>query len=1146
MFEHSTFSSKPNWTSASGPAEIVVLDSDQWPLIQPGIHDAQGGFRSHRVRRQFRADGRTAGLLGLVFFVDRGPCPDLLVELDGAHLGIVHPSVVRVDRTRTGQPGPIAGEAEVSLLFPAKWLTEGDHELVVSTVFDEGSALGGAQLISGAPSEPLPSARTTYGSWFGNYIRWSRASLTPAADSSPQTELLVRTTPFYLIGDDGEETLVECLLGIDPGATAPAALSLELEGRSFPLPVPADSGDFGHVRWRTAVPTFDGDVQARIRVDGTVGCEATLTAARRWTMHLIPHVHLDLGFTDSQGKVLELHCRNIDRALDLFDSDPSFRFSVDGAVIAREFERTRSAAQIKRMHAAIRSGQLGVNSFHSNMLTGLTTLDELIHSTDYARDSLPASEVTGHRYANITDIPVYSSTVPSALAAVGITRFVGMSNHHRGGTDTSDIPHLMSPMMWEGPDGAQVLAHFADHYSQLRFMVADPQTITGATDSLQRLTDRYERDDYAPHDLAVIGSHADNEDLADGDYQFAKRWNSVFSYPHFHISTFDEYLDSVAGIQDRLPVWRAESGTFWEDGAGSAAHVYGTYRRAQAQLPAVETLGAALSLRDSKYRVNRHELDRAWDDLAVAAEHTLTWARATNHPHAEPSSDQLAWKTRYIDDAARVGIDEQRRQLSRLAEIEGLRGPGLLVYNPHAWTADLQIEFDLAVGVDILDADGPISFEVLENCAGMQRCRLASRSVPPHSYRFLPASAELHTVPAGEAPDIDSVASDPAQSGAADETFIKRIAIESESGWEFDLVDGLGLLQSLKWKGRELLSSSPHRLGQLIRTVSADVNHRAVPLKDLAPRHDHTRQLIDSIDDRYSSESLSAVDLQHPAMHFVDECRVFDGTRLTFSGGGSSMNDISMVLLLQDTGRAQLDVSFDKLPELDMEAVYVSFPFAATDPLIRYDRPLGWVQPVRDHGPGASNEWMTLSTALIITDGPEGPGITWTSRDSALFAVGDVVRGAMPSTFPGASGQILGFLMNNFWPCNTPAIQNGRVSFRFAFTAIDRFDPAAAKRFGAEERISAGAVHMLALDRFTPDEEARFRQGAVIFFEEDRSIDRHIEECADGTFLMTTTNLLATPQSISIVLPDRTAEAIDLPGSGFARTRFRRGEFSAR
>lgn len=60
--------------------------------------------------------------------------------------------------------------------------------------------------------------------------------------------------------------------------------------------------------------------------------------------------------------------------------------------------------------------------------------------------------MTGHRYANITDIPVYSSTVPSALAAVGITRFVGMSNHHRGDTDTSEIPHLMSPMMWEGAD----------------------------------------------------------------------------------------------------------------------------------------------------------------------------------------------------------------------------------------------------------------------------------------------------------------------------------------------------------------------------------------------------------------------------------------------------------------------------------------------------------------------------------------------------------------------------------------------------------------------------------------------------------------------------------------------------------------------
>jgi hypothetical protein len=218
-----------------------------------------------------------------------------------------------------------------------------------------------------------------------------------------------------------------------------------------------------------------------------------------------------------------------------------------------------------------------------------------------------------------------------------------------------------------------------------------------------------------------------------------------------------------------------------------------------------------------------------------------------------------------------------------------------------------------------------------------------------------------------------------------------------------------------------------------------------------------------------------------------------------------------------------------------------SSPFGATDPVIRYDRPLGWVEPVRDHGAGASNEWLTLSNALAVTDGEDGRGIAWTSRDSAMFAVGDVVRGAMPSSFTGHSGHILAFLMNNFWPCNTPPIQEGRVSFRFAFTAIEQFDSADVKRFGAQERVVAGAVHILALDRFVPDEIARVRRGPVIAIEEDGAIDRHIEECADGTYLMTTTNLTATPQSTSIGLGDPGGHPIALPGFGFARTQFQRG-----
>ncbi len=131
-------------------------------------------------------------------------------------------------------------------------------------------------------------------------------------------------------------------------------------------------------------------------------------------------------------------------ALDFFDSDPSFRFNVDGAMVAREFTRTRSHHQVQRMRDAVAAGRLGVNAFHSNMLSGAVGLDEIIHPTDLALEELPISGASGLRYANLTDVPVYSRTIPSVLCELGIDGFVGMANHGHAATDSSDVAHLLS------------------------------------------------------------------------------------------------------------------------------------------------------------------------------------------------------------------------------------------------------------------------------------------------------------------------------------------------------------------------------------------------------------------------------------------------------------------------------------------------------------------------------------------------------------------------------------------------------------------------------------------------------------------------------------------------------------------------------
>jgi hypothetical protein len=68
---------------------------------------------------------------------------------------------------------------------------------------------------------------------------------------------------------------------------------------------------------------------------------------RKFTVYVVPHTHLDIGFTDYQPKIEELQNRNLDRLLEEMRGDADMRFSLDGAWLAEQYLRTRSPAAQK-------------------------------------------------------------------------------------------------------------------------------------------------------------------------------------------------------------------------------------------------------------------------------------------------------------------------------------------------------------------------------------------------------------------------------------------------------------------------------------------------------------------------------------------------------------------------------------------------------------------------------------------------------------------------------------------------------------------------------------------------------------------------------------------------------------------------------
>ncbi|WP_165521873.1 hypothetical protein [Micromonospora zingiberis] len=1047
------------------------------PAFQPGPLNAGTGWQPHRVALPVHVPpgvNPTGGwLLRLEFAAGHGPCPDLEIEVDGIHRGLFHPRVRRDDRAETYRHGPIAGDVTLDVPLPAAWLAPGEHTITVTTTLDTAAATGPVPV----PGDEPRRHREQFGNHFGSGITWHRLTLRPAAETAPAhpaAELVA--TPLFVAHPDGLHELLELTVSVPAGTAWPDTAEVLLDGRVHRFDLRRPERHFGQVRVRFPVPEPATGTLAEIRLDAATVGTVELHPARKWTLHLIPHVHLDVGYTDTQGKVQELHSRNLDRALAQLDRDPDFAFSVDGSLVVGEYLATRSTDRAQRVLAALRSGRLAVNVFHSLFLSGVVSLEETYRAAYLAARLRDEYDVPVD-YANLTDVPSYSSALPSILRALGIEAFVGIENHHRGGNADSDTQHLASPVMWEGIGGDRILTHFSDQYSQLRFMVGDPQTIAGGAHAFCRLLARYDRPDYLPTDLAVIGTHADNEDLADGDAGFAARWNAVYAYPRIRVSTMADYLAAIRPLADRLPVWRGDGGSYWEDGVGTGATVTAEHRQAQAALPAAEGLAALIAHLDPRYRPNRTALDTAWEGALFGSEHTWTWAHGTAHPHGEQVHDQLDWKRHQVHTALRIARDETRRSLSQLGELVHTVGPTLLVHNPLAWRRDIEIEVE-ALRDTPFEYDGePLSAEVLAECNGLRTVRITVPDVPGFGYRALPVGAGRTLAPGAE---------DGAATGGAarDDQDWQPVPHTLECArWQVTLDPATGAVRGLRHRatGRELLDpQAPWRLGAVLHVVNGPDSltrgdgtehpHTGVP-------HEHPPAPRSSLLGRRLGPADGQVEVDLPEltvvaaqMRPVGVRRSYDGWRLRVVGTAPSLPQVEVDILLRDhTDRVDVRVHLVKERVLAKESVYVAFPFAAEQPTVRYDRQQGWVDPATDHTPGACHDWFTTQHGVVISAGPGGPAVAWTSADAPLFTAGDIVRGRWAEQFTPASGTIFSWVLNNYWPTNTPPEQDGTLTLRYAFTPLAAFDPVAASRFGREVRAAATVTEVTRLDKYDTD-----------------------------------------------------------------------------
>ncbi len=777
--------------------------------------------------------------------------------------------------------------------------------------------------------------------------------------------------------------------------------------------------DFGEERFHIAVPEFPANTPASLTVTlngHSAHFNQTIQPQKKWTLFLVPHVHLDVGYSDYQAKVAAIQSRILDEAMDLTAKHPSFRFSTDGSWNLEQYLKTRTATEKDRVIQAIQHEQLYIPAQYSNVLTGFPTAETLIRSL-YPSANFSRTYKTPLNYANITDVPSYSWSYASVLAAAGMQYFLAGSNNDRAPVLLQGHLNENSPMYWEGPDGKKVLFWYSRHYMQMQFLFGLPPLPETGEEILPVFLQMYQRPNYQAHAAILFGTQVENTDLFPQQAELADQWNALYAYPHVQYSGFHDALAEIAKqFGDNIPTIRGDGGPYWEDGIGSDAFYAALERENESRGPSAEKLATISALVNPRLAVDHDALNQMWNSMVLMDEHTwLSW-NSVSDPASREATEQLRVKDSRAITAAGLRDHLLRSSMASVADSIAAGVGSVIVFNPLNWQRDGIVNIDVDKGYEMVDraTEQPVPYSVVQDGNDFRRVEFVAKQVPPVGYKVYYLRRSTKTPGAPETANSTTI-----------ESPYYRVELDPSSGSVRSIYD--------KQLQKELVDqSSPYRFGQYLYVTGGDKEPNSVlQYRIVSPKPE--LQIHSSVQGRLIS-------VEHTSY----------GWRARLESSAENTPKIaSEIRLFENEKKIEFAEKITKKEVLTKEAVYFAFPFAMSHPQFQYEIQNGVVDPSKDMYPGAGHEWFSVQHWVSVQQ--EGVSGSVMPLDTPLVTLGDINRGEWPTEFGQRPGTVFAYAMNNYWHTNYRAAQGGDFQFRFVVTSASSTDAVALSRMGWEE-----------------------------------------------------------------------------------------------
>ncbi|HYG36356.1 MAG TPA: glycosyl hydrolase-related protein, partial [Clostridia bacterium] len=708
-----------------------------------------------------------------------------------------------------------------------------------------------------------------------------------------------------------------------------------------------------------------------------------------------------IGYTALQSEVERKQNSNIEIGLKLaqasanYPNGSRFKWNVEVLWPVENYLRAASPAKRAEFIAAVRTGQIGLDAFYGNILTGLCRPEELIQLMSYATR---LSELCGVpiESAMISDVPGYTWSTVSAMVQAGVKYFSFAPNYfdRMGGTMKE---WQNRPFWWVSPDGQhRVLCWCPSRGYALGHIIGDGE-------ALARFIPEYlvelETNSY-PYDITHLrwNVHGDNGAPDERLAEVVRDWNTRYVYPRLTITTTAAaFREFERRYGDKLPEFQGDYTPYWEDGAGSSALETGMNRASAERLVQAQALWAIRN----PGQFPAESFYQAWRNVLLYSEHTWGAHNSVTQPDLPFVRDQWKVKQGFARDADLYS----RELLSKAAALSGNQEvSGLIdVFNTSSWTRNdiVTLSVELSAGGDqVLDERGK---HVLSQRLSSGELVFLARGVPPFG-------AKRFRVVQGTCPLRSSLRTEPTRL-ISSEFFLR---IDEQTGAIRNLYS-----RSL---GRELVDA---------RSGTALNDYFYLPGSDLKGLQRNGAPRIRVKENGPLVASLLVETDAPGCKRLLREVRVVEG-----------LDRVEIINLV------------DKLPVRLKEGVHFGYGFNVPRGLIRMD--VGWAQvrPELDQIPAACKNWFSVQRWVDISN--DRYGVTWSPVDAPLVEVGGITANLVGSqTDPRVwiqhlepSQSIYSWVMNNHWHTNYRAEQEGPTVFRFAIRPHQTFKPEQAAQFG--------------------------------------------------------------------------------------------------